>query len=374
MPIYTHWKWAFLMPKVLHPISIALFGGLLTFIATLSVLYPMGMHQWSNEARNIDAVGRFYESSENVDRLIEGSSTRRPSEYLSVKVTTLKFRSPDVESECISRLSDQAGPLGTTAAGKSARTGILNVCRERRFGIGRYSGPNTLTSMIPVVSGNGQILGARVQITTPVPPPSFLDTVAQKNDLLIISVVTALSLCTSFLLGKFAQSYLTALRETASIDGLTGCLRREAFFAAADHEIRMARKAGRPLTVLAIDLDHLKQINDILGHAGGDTALNLVAQALRATLRVGDLLGRIGGDEFAAILPATSADVAITIAERGRQAVAGISAELFRGKVVPSVSIGLAEFESRDDNARKLVACADRKLYDAKKTRNAVVR
>ncbi|WP_462116006.1 diguanylate cyclase, partial [Lysobacter xanthus] len=114
------------------------------------------------------------------------------------------------------------------------------------------------------------------------------------------------------------------LHRLALTDPLTALANRRAILRRAQDAFREARRHGRPLAVVALDLDHFKRVNDAHGHAAGDAALASAARAFAAVLRPGDRLGRIGGEEFLAVLPDTSAAEAAAIAERLRAALAGM--------------------------------------------------
>lgn len=145
------------------------------------------------------------------------------------------------------------------------------------------------------------------------------------------------------------------LRELINTDELTGIANRRHFDQRLSEEVSRARRYGSPLSVLVVDVDRLKQINDTEGHEAGDRALRAVAEALERSTRVSDLSARVGGDEFAMLAPSTLASDAVDLAERVRARLA----------CTPySISIGVAELNGGD--AESLVARADRALYAAK--------
>src|SRR5262249_52029447 len=117
------------------------------------------------------------------------------------------------------------------------------------------------------------------------------------------------------------------LRESATIDDLTGINNRRHFLELGRREFDRARRFSRPLSVLLIDADHFKQVNDRYGHAAGDRCLAALGQTLKSNLREIDVLGRLGGEEFGAILLETPLDRAVTAAERVRHAVASLQIE-----------------------------------------------
>ncbi len=157
------------------------------------------------------------------------------------------------------------------------------------------------------------------------------------------------------------------LSALAATDSLTGLANRRAFLTQLDHEFARARRYGGPLTVLMIDLDHFKDINDRHGHAAGDRALVAVARLLSDRLRATDFIGRIGGEEFAILAPETRLPDATGLAERLREAIAGLAIGLDDGTTITlTTSIGVTAHVGDDDGGDRLLARADRALYTAK--------
>jgi diguanylate cyclase (GGDEF)-like protein len=156
------------------------------------------------------------------------------------------------------------------------------------------------------------------------------------------------------------------LRRLATTDGLTGALNRAELLAAAQREIDASWESGGKLVALMIDVDHFKAINDRFGHAGGDRALEQLVLMLRAGIRQVDLLGRLGGEEFAIVLPDTTATPAGSVAERLRARVAEAPVS-FGEKLIPmTISIGLAAQLETDRSIEQVIIRADDALYRAK--------
>ena len=154
----------------------------------------------------------------------------------------------------------------------------------------------------------------------------------------------------------------------AATDPLTGLKNRRAFDNRLQTELAVVKRRGTPLSLLMLDVDHFKQINDSFGHDAGDTVLVTIAQALSNSARLVDAVARVGGEEFAVILPNTHAQAAQEVAERMRIAVAQ-SSDLAQPT---TISIGVATLQDQED-ANSLYARADAALYTAKKTgRNRV--
>jgi diguanylate cyclase (GGDEF)-like protein len=148
-------------------------------------------------------------------------------------------------------------------------------------------------------------------------------------------------------------------------DPLTGLANRRHFLEQGNAEIQRALRTG-PMSLLMLDLDHFKQVNDTWGHAVGDKVLVNFAQVARSPLRVVDLLARIGGEEFLVLLPNTTAEGANAVAERILDAVRDQVLEMAEGTVTYTVSIGIAEFKGADDSLFELMKRADTALYQAK--------
>lgn len=160
-----------------------------------------------------------------------------------------------------------------------------------------------------------------------------------------------------------ALSYLEALR-LASHDPLTGIQNRLALEHALQREVDLARRQRATLSMLVIDADHFKRFNDEYGHAFGDDVLRALANAMSATVRRSDLLFRYGGEEFVVLASHAGRDGARLLAERIREAVAGI--RTIDGQPVDlSVSIGVAEL-TEDESPESLFERADQAVYQAK--------
>lgn len=155
------------------------------------------------------------------------------------------------------------------------------------------------------------------------------------------------------------------MRSLATVDGLTGMLNRRAFFERADSARLLALRLRKPLTLLMLDIDHFKQLNDGYGHACGDRALQAFADTARGVLREHDVIGRLGGEEFALVLPGTALEGALEAAERLRIAVAEAPVLDCAPGYRMTVSIGVVTIGAGEELTAAL-ARADHALYAAK--------
>ena len=156
------------------------------------------------------------------------------------------------------------------------------------------------------------------------------------------------------------------LANMALFDSLTGSLNRPAFFQHAEKEFARGKRYFRPLSVIMVDIDHFKRINDQYGHHGGDQVLQIFAEACQEVIRSTDLMGRIGGEEFALLLPDTPIKSAFNLAERLRTRINKFPYLAGEMLIEVTASLGVAELQSDDINFKALLQRADEALYEAK--------
>ncbi|MFP4296967.1 MAG: diguanylate cyclase [Spirulinaceae cyanobacterium] len=171
------------------------------------------------------------------------------------------------------------------------------------------------------------------------------------------------------------QARLTAaLEKLAHIDPLTEVWNRRYFEEIAQREFTRAQRYQRLFSVLMLDIDYFKKINDTYGHIVGDEILKALAKVSLNNLRKTDYLGRFGGEEFIAILPETARNTALEIAQRLREAIAQMVVPYETNLIQITVSIGVTTYHPRDDEFKKVLARSDNALYAAKNQgRNCVV-
>lgn len=159
----------------------------------------------------------------------------------------------------------------------------------------------------------------------------------------------------------------TELRNLAATDPLTELANRRHFIARLEEAYASHRReADHTATVLMLDIDHFKRVNDSFGHAAGDAVLKLFSAVLRDQLRAGDTAGRMGGEEFAVLMPRSDTNAARVFAERIRSKVAGSALVMEQRKIAITVSIGVASIDPGDTDAQQVLLRADRALYRAK--------
>lgn len=170
------------------------------------------------------------------------------------------------------------------------------------------------------------------------------------------------------LLGRRLGLQQDHLLNRSTHDSLTGLANRRLFEPRLREEIARSTRNGSPLSLLVLDLDHLKIINDEWGHDAGDEALRDIGRVLTSTCRASDIAARLGGDEFALLAPDTASSEAATLADRIQGAMGDIRV---RGKPI-SVSIGLADTDAIEERTSEaLFEVADQALYKAKKAGRA---
>ena len=215
---------------------------------------------------------------------------------------------------------------------------------------------------------------ALVGIVDPGSIPGFLTPSPFQGITFLFGFAVVLVTSLGFLLLHKERGEETA-QQLALIDPLTGAFNRRTFLELAEKEIARTRRAKGSLSLIMLDLDHFKQINDRNGHLAGDEVLKGVVAVVLSCLRKEDFLVRYGGEEFCILLPSVAIDRAAAMSERIREAVEQARFS-FNGRALRvTVSIGVAPLSSSgDEGVDKLVNRADDALYSAKKAgRNRVV-
>lgn len=174
---------------------------------------------------------------------------------------------------------------------------------------------------------------------------------------------------------EIEREYHAKLFDFAARDSLTGLYNKRFIINELENYCRIARRSERAFSIILVDIDDFKLINDQHGHLAGDEYLKRLAELMRVTLRDQDIAGRIGGEEFLIILPETRTDGALQLGVRLRQAVENLVLD-YRGSAIrTTISGGVCQYEKGVKDVRELQELADRALYEAKKSnKNKVVR
>ncbi|PKH86733.1 bacteriohemerythrin [Colwellia sp. Bg11-28] len=174
---------------------------------------------------------------------------------------------------------------------------------------------------------------------------------------------------------KYRKSQQDHFQQLALTDALTGAVNRHHFNEVLDQEIANVNNHGSPLSIMLLDIDHFKSVNDRYGHGVGDEVLVMFYQTCVEAVRSSDVVARIGGEEFVIIMPNTQLVNAQKFAERLRQKIAKLELNIANNQISVTVSIGVSQWQSEYfTNAETFVAHADKSLYQAKNSgRNKVV-
>ena len=157
------------------------------------------------------------------------------------------------------------------------------------------------------------------------------------------------------------------LERLAATDPLTGAGNRRQFIEHIGAEIARAKRSGVPLSLLSLDLDHFKEINDSRGHVVGDEVLCEFVRKCLEAIRPYDSVARVGGEEFMVLLPGATIDTACAVGERLRSAIQGNAFEVgSRPSIYVTISIGVSELGRDGDTLDELLSVADQRLYRAK--------
>jgi diguanylate cyclase len=151
------------------------------------------------------------------------------------------------------------------------------------------------------------------------------------------------------------------VRRLAGSDALTGLPNRRHFEETLDRELARSLRTDQPVSLLMLDIDHFKKVNDTHGHQAGDAVLRAVGRGLSETMRTSDVVARYGGEEFAIVMPDAQTEDAVVVADRIRRALTTLD-------VPVTVSIGVATYLRHADDASALIEAADQALYESKRS------
>ncbi|WP_051375873.1 sensor domain-containing diguanylate cyclase [Stutzerimonas chloritidismutans] len=209
-------------------------------------------------------------------------------------------------------------------------------------------------------------------------PKDFMAAFHKRRELLIASagIISLLLAVVALLIFVLSSRYFQSteklrqshdqLAQLANTDVLTGVSSRRSFLTGLEAELARARRHDESLSLLMLDIDHFKRVNDVHGHPIGDAVLKQFTATCASMLRAHDLFGRLGGEEFAIALPHTDPDGARSVAEKIRMAIEQAPLTTAAGNIEITVSIGVAQTQAGQHEIDQLIAWADKALYDAK--------
>ena len=225
-------------------------------------------------------------------------------------------------------------------------------------------------TIIPFIA-YGILLTIRSVATIFSPPEALFTNIPVESANYLLLFIISFLWTIGFIL-MVSQRLQIDLTELASTDTLTRIPNRRATQILFDKEISRAQRNKSELSILLIDLDNFKQINDKYGHAMGDFALIKAAQVFLSTIRKQDIMGRWGGEEFLMILPDTTIENAVILAERLRSEISATELKDSNFSLKVTISVGIASSNS-SESMNAILKKADDALYSAKATKNAVV-
>jgi diguanylate cyclase (GGDEF)-like protein len=234
---------------------------------------------------------------------------------------------------------------------------VLELWRGRGDGIWRWP-------IMLLLLGHAAAIPVRIPLAGEWTNPNPLDV-----DLRTVAIFETVfvCICAAYLFGGLAKDRIAARYRRASlIDPLTGITNRRGFLQTGERLMARTRFARRPAALLLFDLDRFKSINDRFGHGTGDAVLTAFCQLATSLLRPTDLFGRIGGEEFASLLPDTTRQDALSLAERLRAAFEATTHTLADGPLTATVSVGVAISDDESFDLFALLDAADQALYRAK--------
>ncbi len=277
----------------------------------------------------------------------------------------LRWQKPYVVTLLASALVWGIGAVWATPAGS-----LLHICITYLFVAGLAGAALPSYGVLPKVT-----LAVMVALLLPMMVLLLMRGELMANLLILVGIsffisnTRALSLHDATVTQSFRMAHQLRASNAASevladTDGLTGINNRRAFTTAASALLDLAARDNRAASMLLIDIDHFKQINDLYGHQWGDAALKVVATTLVQQLRESDVCGRLGGDEFAVLLPFTNQVAAAEVAQKIIDVIGCLSLEVGSANITLSISVGVAEGITSIDG---MLNRADAAMYEAKR-------
>ena len=248
---------------------------------------------------------------------------------------------------------------------------------EQALELAREHDPDLLLVDVTMPGRDGYEVCRAIQAESRTPPPVIFLTAHSQTNARVAGLDAG---AVDYIVKPFANEELVArvraalrtkavhdgLVETASRDGLTGVFNRRELDARAAQTVALAARHGRPVACLLLDIDHFKQVNDVHGHAAGDTVLRESARRICEASRISDIVGRYGGEEFVVLLPETDGEGAVAAADKLRAALASTVVVVGETSITVRASVGAAVWGDTMSTVADLYAAADRALYRAK--------
>ena len=283
-------------------------------------------------------------------------------------------RSPSSPAPDAPRSGTNAGagstPTGTSPSGSSSRPRRPRAEQREADNAQSGSAPAAASEDPPGQSrqprGNAGSGEPPATAPTTRPAPNVIERIVAVVPLPIKIALGVLASLLALAIGAACRTRrrLARAERLAATDALTGLPNRRQADEMLQRLVAAARRAGRPLAVVLVDLDHFKAINDRFGHAAGDVGLRETGAAIRELLRASDHVARFGGEEFLVLLPDTSGPDAVAVAHKLRRRIAGLDVEEIDGGL--SASLGVAALPEDGDDPDELIRAADAALYRAK--------
>lgn len=254
-------------------------------------------------------------------------------------------------------------PDSALAAARVASLVVLTLCVAMLLRPRVTSLQRVARATATVIMGMMVVFGTRLVLDLPGVSGRYLSLNILSQNVTIIGI-TLLDFC---FVGLFVAESKRRLHEETRLDPLTGLRNRRAFEESAQLAVAEAARSNSPLTLLMMDLDHFKKLNDTWGHALGDRALRAFAGVLLTVTGSNDAVARLGGEEFAVLLPGRTARSAMAVAERLRATVEGLHLSEGEELVRFTVSVGLSSLRGGELTMEAMLRRADRALYQAKR-------